>query len=153
MVCSQAGHTLIGFGVKLCSPSITSKWWDCQARHTLIGFGLKLCSNDMRLPSGPYSDRVWSETLLTLHHIDRVWFTWHDIANPSPMGGCSIGTLLTLHHIQCGSHDMTLPIHRQWVDAALAPDAWTEASDKRRAKSEVTLLQAPYCKIWRIILW
>ena len=24
MVCSQAGHPLIGFGVKLCSPSITS---------------------------------------------------------------------------------------------------------------------------------
>jgi hypothetical protein len=58
----------------------------------------------MPLPSEPYSERVWCETLLTLHHIEC---GSHDM---------NIA-------IESGAHDMTLPIHRQWVDAALAPES------------------------------
>jgi hypothetical protein len=117
MVCSQAGHPLIGFGVKLCSPSISSSvvhmTWDCHhlSGYMWLGKGSKAkkgekelwrarsargqgkprCEKDGVQSSGPSSDRFWSETLLTLHHIEC---GSHEMtfANPSPMGGCSIST-------------------------------------------------------------
>ena len=65
-----------------------------DVQEALEGKGKPRCDKIGVQLSGPYSDRSWSETLLTLHHIE------------------------------CGSHDMILPIHRQWVDAAfLVPDA------------------------------
>jgi hypothetical protein len=62
-----------------------------DVQEALEGKGNPRCDKIGVELSGPYSDRFWSETLLTLHHIE------------------------------CGSHDMTLPIHGQSVDAALAP--------------------------------